>query len=31
MREMPKVDNASMMKADIIGFKDAVKDLRKQT
>jgi hypothetical protein len=30
MREMPKVDNTNLIKADVSGFKEVLKDLRKQ-
>jgi hypothetical protein len=30
MREMPKVDNNNLVKADINSFKETTKDIRKQ-
>ena len=30
MKEVPKIDNANILAADLIGCKEAIKDLRKQ-
>jgi hypothetical protein len=30
MKEVPKIDNNTMIASDIIGFKEAIKEVRRQ-
>lgn len=30
MREVPKIDNSTIISSDIVGFKDALKEVRRQ-